>query len=117
MKFSYEVGILDKHRIDFSWNHFWGTLSIRIDGHKVAGELLRLSSPTNATTELDPEPKSFQSCGLEIQLTRIWTFLVGASERHVVRIEKERPKWFAGCRPHSFRLYVDGRLAFERKGF
>jgi hypothetical protein len=117
MKFSYEVGIHDKHRIDFACNHFWGTLSIRIDGQKVAGELLRLSSPTNAIVELDPEAKSFQFQGLEIQLTRVWTFGVGTSERHFVRIEKERPKWFAGCRPHSYRLFVDGQLEFERKGF
>ena len=36
---------------------------------------------------------------------------------HLVVIEKERPRLFAGFRPQTFRILVDGQLVTERRGY
>lgn len=35
MKFSFEVGEVGKHRVDFSWNQLNGVLEIKVDGEVV----------------------------------------------------------------------------------
>jgi hypothetical protein len=37
--------------------------------------------------------------------------------QHVVVIEKQRPRLFAGFRPQTFRVLVDGKLVAEQRGF
>lgn len=36
---------------------------------------------------------------------------------HEVVIEKQRPWLLAGLRPHTYRIFVDGKLVMERGGF
>lgn len=53
MKFSFEVGEVGKHRVDFSWNQLNGVLEIKVDGEVVQNSGVILFSPTNLTQKLD----------------------------------------------------------------
>jgi hypothetical protein len=49
-------------------------------------------------------------------LTAGWTFEVGHDEKHVVRIEKERPQMLAAFRPHTYRVSIDDKIVKEYVG-
>jgi hypothetical protein len=51
------------------------------------------------------------------RLVQTWKLDVGFEERHQVQIIKKRPKVLAGLRPSIFRVFVDGELVEERKGY
>ena len=91
MRMEFGVGEQERHVVVFSFNKFWGGLSIKVDGSPVTREL-RLAS---------------------LNLVRRWEFTVGVAERHTVVIEKERKALFAGFRPQICRAYVDGRQVAE----
>jgi hypothetical protein len=55
--------------------------------------------------------------GIPFPLIRSWDLEVGEAEKHHVRIEKERPLLLAGFRAQKFRIYVDGELVLEKRGF
>ncbi|HUA68717.1 MAG TPA: hypothetical protein VMA13_09230 [Candidatus Saccharimonadales bacterium] len=91
MKFSFEVGEVEKHRVEFSFNQLCGTLQIRVD-----------EKPIYQTTRLLNEP-----------LNEVFDFMVGNNERCPVRIEKRRKPLF-GSRSV---LYVNHRLTRVIDGF
>jgi hypothetical protein len=91
MKFSFEVGELEKHHVEFSFNQLCGTLAIRVD-----------SKPIYQATRLLNEP-----------LREVFEFKVGNLERWPVRIEKRRKSLF-GSRSI---LYVNHRLMRVIEGF
>lgn len=88
---TFDVGVRERHRVVFSFNKFWGNLSIKVDGHPVRSEIQMVS----------------------LSLVNRYEFPVGHQERHHVVIEKHRKLLFAGFRPQLCRAYVDGHLVAE----
>jgi hypothetical protein len=122
MKFSFEVGQDETHKIEFQWSKWLGVAKIWVDG------TLILKSPPLAWSELAQLAEMRGIVGqarylsqtmsgqAALQMIRGWEFEVGEEETHAIRIEKERPLILAGMRPHTYRLYVDGQLANEYRG-
>ena len=90
--YEFEVGTTEKHRVAFHWGQWWGLATITVDGAEVHHERHNFSLGT---------------------LTRVYEASVGVSESHAVRIEKTRPRFFAGLRTHTFKAFVDGELVGE----
>lgn len=88
---TFEVGETERHQVTFSFNKFWGGLSITVDGVSVV-RTVRLAS---------------------VGLVRHWDFVVGHKEQHQVRIEKHRELMFAGFRPQPVYAFVDGQLVAQ----
>lgn len=95
MKFSFDVGQQERHRVDFSFNQFFGNLSIHVDGVAVRLDFRFLS----------------------LNLVKRYEFPVGQQERHHVVIEHERKLLFAGFRPQKYRVFVDGQPVAQHEGF
>jgi hypothetical protein len=91
MKFSFEVGEMEKHHVDFNFNQLCGTLLIRVD-----------EQPVFQSTRLLNEP-----------VHEVFDFTVGTVEQWPVRIEKRRKPLF-GSRNI---LYVNHRLARVIEGY
>jgi hypothetical protein len=49
-----------------------------------------------------------------LKSTRRWQCSV---KGHDVVIEKDRPSLFAGVRPQTYRIFIDGKLVQEQNGF
>ncbi len=91
LELSFEVGSTERHNVVFSFNKFWGTVSIGVD-HKSA----------------------FRGVGIfSISLTKKYFVSVGTAERHEIRIERDRALAFAGVRRQPLRAYVDNILVAE----
>jgi hypothetical protein len=91
MKFSFEVGEIEKHQVEFKFNQLYGTLLISVD-----------QLPIRRATRLLNEP-----------IQEVFDFTVGNTERWPVRIEKRRKPLF-GSRNI---LYVNNRLMRVVDGF
>ena len=90
MKFRVEIGEVEKHVIEFSFNQLLGQLEIKIDRCKVKRNTWLLNEPVRETH----------------------TFEVGRNERFNVRIEKER-KPLVGER---CRVFLNDRLFQYHEG-
>jgi hypothetical protein len=122
VRFSFDVGQQEKHEVEFTWGKFFGVAKIWVDG-----ELILKSRPL-ALRELSQAAKlhtvsgsagylAGMASGAALPpLTTGWAFEVGQQERHVVRIEKERPRILAALRPHTYRIFVDGQFVREYVG-
>jgi hypothetical protein len=122
VKFNFEVGQAEKHRIEFSWEKMFGVAKIWVDG-----ELILKSRPL-ALRELAQVAQMRTVSGTARYLSGMadgsgrpdltvgWTFEVGQVEKHDVRIEKERPVLLAALRPHTYRVFVDDELTHECVG-
>jgi hypothetical protein len=119
MRFSFDVGKTETHRVDFSWSWMTGALRILADGAVVTQHGLAPFSPSSFFSPLNvPNPEKWQLMGfLEVQLVQRWTFGVGTEETHQVTIEKERTKVLAPFRPQEYRVFIDGDLVDRRRGF
>jgi hypothetical protein len=133
MKLAFDVGETEKHRVEFSWNQFWGTSWIAIDGRKVQTSGVRLSSPAKIIGKTDAPSGwkarvlhkrcdgskllPYQYDYLDIQLVERWTVPVGTNEKHQVVIEKERERWCAAIRPQKYRVHIDDALVKECRGY
>jgi hypothetical protein len=89
--FGFDVGDLERHRVEVYWGQIWGDTEIRVDGHQA----LR-------------SRRMF-----EIRRTRRFQIDVGRSEVHSVTVEKYRPAVLSGVRQQTFRALVDGQLVGE----
>jgi hypothetical protein len=49
-----------------------------------------------------------------LDTTRRWQCSV---KGHDIVIEKDRPLLFAGFRPQTYRLFIDGKLVQQQSGF
>ena len=120
MKFSFEVGESERHRIDFSWNQLIGTLRIKVYGELIRKDVTPMWSPVSwsgSPVASSDEKWNILDSGFEVQLVDKWEIEVGAAERHKIRIEKERARLVAGFRWQKYRVFVDGQLIKERKGY
>lgn len=87
------VGVHEQHWVQVYFDKIWGGFSITVDG-----------------------VVAFQETPfLDIKTVRTYVVPVGMAERHQVVIEKERPVFFAGFRPHAVRGFVDGVLVATAK--
>jgi hypothetical protein len=100
MRFTLEVGDNEKSRINFSRSSFTGAMQILVNGEAVARD-----------SWLSP------STHLGFTRKRRYEFVVGKVEKHQVVIEKERPLLFGGVRPQTYRVFVDGQLIHEQRGY
>ncbi len=94
MKFSLNVGELEKHTVDFYFNQWTGNLNINVDGRREVDDFRMFS----------------------LKLTKEYEFPVGTNERHCIRIEKQRKLLLAGFRPQTYRAYIDDTLVKELGG-
>jgi hypothetical protein len=94
MRLTFEV---NGNPVEYSRNWVTGQAVL-----KTGTETIVLQSPLRLTTHFD------------VRLTKDWRCSVGG---HDVRIEKQRPLLLAGFRPQTYRVFVDGELVQERKGF
>lgn len=94
MQFSFEVGEHEKHTVGLNFDQMMGTMRIYVDNQEVVNELRLLS----------------------LSLVKTYEFVVGANERHAVRIEKRRKLFLAGLRNQKYRVFVDGQLIREYEG-
>jgi hypothetical protein len=85
MKFKIEVGEVEKHVVEFSFNQLIGHLEILVD-----------DKPVVQTRRLMNEP-----------ISEVYDLLVGEKEKVAVRIEKRR-KQLVG---HRRRIWINNRLA------
>jgi hypothetical protein len=83
--------------VEFTRNWFTGAVRLRVGG---ASHTLQSS--------LDP------GTHFSFELIQRWHCQVAS---HAVTIEKQRPRLFAGFRPQTFRILVDGRLVAEQRGY
>jgi len=137
MKISLQVGNQEHHKFFFSWNQFWGTTRIIVDDNIVHKSGITLTSPVRviaqddtatgwkvrlpcAVTRTDMKqflPFPFFGDYVDIQLVERWEVHVGTQEKHVVVVEKERERLCAGFRPQKYRVFVDGALVKQCRGF
>ena len=132
MKFAFDVGDAQRHHIEFSWDSFWGTSWVSIDGKKFKTSGITMASERRYILKDDtpagwkfPLPVNiartqegkFHRAYMDIQLVKHWTLNLDGPEPHQVVIEKERKRWLAGLRPQKYRVFVDGVLLLEHEGF
>jgi len=91
MELGFDVGSTEKHRVVFRFSKFWGTVNLDVDDEPVVREIRIFS----------------------INLTKRYVVSVGTTERHEIRIEKDRSVVFAGARRQPVRAYVDNVLVAE----
>jgi hypothetical protein len=91
LTFDVDVGVGERHTVRFSFNKFWGGLSIKVDGYDVVNTV-RFAS---------------------VDLVKRYNFVVGVHEQHYVTIEHHRKLLFAGFRPQPVLAYVDGVLVAQ----
>ena len=84
MKFKIEVGEIEKHQVEFTYNQLAGRVTIKVDEKIIRNSVRLLNEPAH----------------------EVYQFVVGQMVRTEVRIEKWRKQLFGSrnC------FYVDGRL-------
>lgn len=101
MQFAVEVGGSKEHsRIEVHRDPITGSLRIMADGKTVAER-----SPLSPFTHFS------------LQTVHRYAFAVGHAHQHNVVVEHERPLFFAGFRAHRYRVFVDGELVHEQRGY
>jgi hypothetical protein len=85
--FWFDVGQQERHRVEFSFNRWWGGLKIKVDEAVVVSERLMFS----------------------FRMLRRFEFTVGQTEKHLVLIEKKRAALFGGILPSTYRVFIDGQ--------
>jgi len=100
MKFDFEIGGQPPVRIVFRRNAFTGTMRITADGQTVGA-----TSPFMPSTHLDDRK------------VKRYEFTTGTGTPHQVAIEHHFPRFFAGFRPQTYRLFVDGSLKKAYEGY
>jgi hypothetical protein len=84
MRFTFPVGDIDKHLIEFNFNQLCGTLVIRMD-----------NQPVFRATRFFNEP-----------VQNVYQFVIAGLEKSEVRIEQRRKPLFG----HHSRVFVNNRL-------
>jgi hypothetical protein len=122
VKFNFEVGQQEKHRVDFSWEKLFGVAKVWLDGDLIlksrplALRELAQAAQLHTVSGTVRYLSGMASGSARPALTAGWTFEVGQKEKHAVRIEKERPLLLAAVRPHRYRIFVDDEFVQECVG-
>lgn len=94
MEFTFDV---DGVPVKFARSWLSGSMSVVVDGKE---QVLQ--------SALDP------STSVSVTLKRQWKISVKGRE---VTIEKERPLLMSAFRPHTYRVFIEGKVVLERTGF
>jgi hypothetical protein len=84
MKFSIDIGEIERHRVEYSFNPLLGVLVVKVDGELVRKHVRLINEP----------------------LLEVHALEVGDKERHQIRFERERTSTFT----RRNRVYVNNRL-------
>ena len=84
MKFSIEVGEIEKHLVEYEFNPLLGILTVKVDDQRIKRHVRLVNEPVRETHD----------------------FIVGDREKHNVRFEKERTSTFS----HRNSVFVNNRL-------
>jgi hypothetical protein len=79
----------ERHSIAFFLDQFWGRVVIKVDEVSVVDTKIPHMS---------------------LKLKRCFSFTFGTTEQHLMVIEMKRKLAFAGFRPLTYRIFVDGQL-------
>ena len=101
MRFEFEVGDTEKHRVKIHRDPWFGRMAVTING-----EELSLVSPWSLSAHF-----TFYKS------VKRHEFTVGKEEKHQIMIEHRRPMFMAGFRRQKYTVYVDGELLEEHYGF
>ena len=96
----FTVDVSSNSRIEVYRNPITGRLRILADGKVVAEQ-----SPFSPFTQFS------------LTTLHRYAFTVGEAPQHSVVVERERPIFLAGFRPHTYRVFVDGQLVHEQCGY
>ena len=89
MKFNFDVGKNEQHKMEFIHDLFWGRLGFKVDDLNIPVEGLPLFS-------INPDI--------------VRAFLIGDKEKHEVRVQIIRPGMFAGFRKDwKYKTFIDGK--------
>ena len=102
MKITLDVGDREKYRIEYDRNWFTGKERLSAHGQHIAS---RSMSSSNYVSVLLARRYEF------------YEFTVGAPEPKAIIFEKERPLRMVDFRPLTYRVFVDGKLIFQRRGY
>lgn len=100
MEFTVDIGQQERTRLQYSRSWFSGEERIVANGNLIASR--SMFAP---------------STHFSFRRIRRREFTVGLSEPHEVIIEKERPLLFPAFRPNTYRVFVDGALVHEQRGY
>jgi hypothetical protein len=84
MKFSLEIGVIEKHTVEYEFNQLLGTLIIKVNDKPIKKHIRLFDEPVN----------------------ELHVFVVGNQEKFSVKIEKERKLLFG----QRNRVFVNDRL-------
>lgn len=97
MKIKLQFGKQNQHTLQYHRNWFFGTARLEVNGRLIKQvDALSLASH------------------FSFSLKRRFEFVV---ETHQMVLEKERSLFFAGVRPQIYRIFMDGQLIHEQKGY
>lgn len=89
--FEIEVGEVERHRVHFFFDQFWGPVRVSVDARPVIRGFRMFSLST----------------------VKHYRFTVGERERHGVLIELRRRRMAGGLRSQVCRVFVDRRFVGE----
>lgn len=95
MQFEFEVGVRERHQVEFSFSQVLGTVRIDVDGETALRRFPLFS----------------------MALTKRFEFRVGQDEVHEMVVEKSRPLLLAWMRRQTCQVFVDGELFGDYPGF
>jgi len=96
MRFELEVGDTEKHRVRFHRDPWLGNVTIETDDQTIV---------------------STRGQNFSFQQVKEYKFILGEAEKHRVRIQHSRPRWFGGFRKQTYGVFVDGKKIQEYRGF
>ena len=94
MRFEFEVGDTEKHRVKFYRDFWFGNVTIETDDQTIV---------------------STGNMIFGFPLLKEYKFILGEGEKHKVRIECLIPRVF-GLRKLTYRVFVDGKMIQEHRG-
>ncbi len=98
MKFTFIVGVNEKHKVAYDFNKFWGGTTIKVDDE----EILKTTQLFKQTFKSEQPPTEFE---------------VGDKEKHKVSIKVTMPLLYAGFRPCKYEVFVNGKLLNTYNGY
>ena len=110
MKFSFEVGEQEKHRVEFNWGKFFGVAKIWVDGDLILkSRPLALQELSQAATLRTTRGSVGYLSGMasgsaQPALIAGWTFEVGQNEKALPFLGAKRPENHAKARDNAFDL-------------
>ena len=115
MRLRGEVGIREKHLVEFRSNALFGTVSIRLNDRPLYWTMQVTSPEGPVRGPCEDEVDVIERQPYPYAMS--WEFNVGNTEPHRVTITRSRPRWLSIFRPHRCRIEVDSEVVAEQRGY